>query len=320
MGASSCAPRASKSASPALFQSPDVVTLASHALLKNVWSLNTSSRTPSPRAGGSGAALESRRIGQRRAASRIASSVNGRSFSFCGIVNAMRLRPAIRIRANGSDEPNDSALLTGTFFGGAALDDSLNFSSGGIGFGTSGPVSSRNACSPKLCGGNSTISVAVAVATLRTSLPLSSFRLSKMKSQTRRSSGRAKVTRNSIGRRIPSSSQMRERSTNVAARLREGETVFGAVGFRRGSSSALPFSLRPWLQFSRATGFAAEVSSLRTSVPQASVSASWPSRPLNSRCRECRQPLKDVQDIQSSTVIPAGIAWNGFPWIERRPA
>src|SRR5205807_2759016 len=51
---------------------------------------------------GSGAALMSRLIGQRRHASRIATSVNSSDFSSAGIVNAMRLRPAMRILDDGN--------------------------------------------------------------------------------------------------------------------------------------------------------------------------------------------------------------------------
>src|SRR4029450_12680777 len=68
---------------------------------------------------------------------------------------------------------------------------------------------------------------------LRTSAPASSLRLSKTKSHTSRSSGLAKVTRNSIGRRTPISSQILPRLTTGSTRLNlDARARFGFAGVR----------------------------------------------------------------------------------------
>ena len=136
-------------------------------------------------------------------------------------------------------------------------------------FGTLFPVLSRKACSPKLCGGNSTTNVADAGGSFRTSFgglapSGSNFRFSKTKSQTSKSSGRTHETRNSTGLRALSiSAQIFPRSAIVLMRWNAAVAV-GCMGacFRRRAdlpawASGCFFSRR--LRPSAAVVFAAEV-------------------------------------------------------------
>ena len=91
---------------------------------------------------------------------------------------------------------------------------------GGFG-GVSAPGCSMNASSPKLCGGNSTISVANRSGFFRTSFGGAAperRRFSKTKSQISKSSGRRNGMRNSAGRRAAIAPSKLPRSTFVATR------------------------------------------------------------------------------------------------------
>ena len=123
---------------------------------------------------------------------------------------------------NSARPGKSSPLVTGTFFAALAFDASRNFSRGLPGFcvGSSSPVLSSSARSPKLCGGNSTIRTAPAWEFLRTNLGWpgvvkSRRRFSKMKSQTSKSSGRRHETRNSASLCVlPISAQIRPKSAS----------------------------------------------------------------------------------------------------------
>src|SRR5205814_8612902 len=138
-------------------------------------------------------------------------SVNSSDFSSAGIVNAMRLRPAMRILDDGNGG-------TGSGGGGGIWSGRGDGDGGGFG-GVSAPGCSMNASSPKLCGGNSTIRVANRSGFFGTRFGGASperRRFSKTKSQISRSPGRRKGRRNYAGCRDQIASSKVPRPTFVA--------------------------------------------------------------------------------------------------------
>ena len=99
------------------------------------------------------------------------------------------LRPDIRTRAAGSSDGVASSPPLTSFFFGYRL-SGVTSMSGGFGSIFTSSATSRNACSPKLCGGNSTITCALAAARCNCAGRPCSVKPEKIRSKTSRSSGR----------------------------------------------------------------------------------------------------------------------------------